>query len=234
MQNIKDKLSNILAIILFFAAALKTYFDANASKPFDWQGFSLFVVGIIISYLTGKNPNGTTKSDTQVANQNAQSKSTSTVIPVILLLIGLFIFVGNSKAQSTKYFFKSVKEIPAQKTLKASVGDVTTTPTSAWYFKLDGGLSLTRFQYVGGLEGVKVDAFKMAGLGVSYQKISQVNGQNYTDLTLKALIDFPTVDNQKMGICVGPVFWNNTISFVVGYTIGEAYPFLGVNGSWNF
>jgi hypothetical protein len=228
-SNLKDKLTNYVALLLAIAQAIYIYVNAHIGKPFDWQSFILTIAGIVISYFTGKAPNGTAKTPDQVASQNAPS---GTVIKTLALLIGLSLLSINMHAQS--YFFKSIKEIPAPITKKSMIGDVTTTATNAWYFKLDGGVSLTRFQYVGGLEGIKIDAFKMVGLGVSYQKIRNIDGVNYADLTLKALIDFPTVNGEKMGICVGPGLWNNTISFVIGYTIGETYPFLGINGSWNF
>jgi hypothetical protein len=133
---------------------------------------------------------------------------------------------------STKYFFKSEKQIKIASTLKSSL--IEEASISQWFWKLDGALSLTRFTYVGGTQGIQVDAFKMVGVGISYQQITVVNGQNYAPLVLKALIDLPTINDEKLGICVGPYLWNNTVGVVIGYTLGDKYPFIGINGSWNF
>jgi len=237
MENIKDKMTTIagfLGAIAFIGGAIVASIVSNGVVV---PIYFIIIIGAcgaasvaINGYYNGKTPDGKTKTPEQIKSANAP---TGTVIKMIALLIGLSFMFSLANAQSTKYFFKSTKQIDMPITKKAALGDVT-APASAWFFKLDGGVNLTRFQYVGGVEGVKITAFQMAGLGVSYQKISVVDGQNYADLTLKFLIDFPTVDNQKMGICAGPGFWNNTISFVIGYTLDEKYPFLGINGSWNF
>ena len=73
MKNLKDTISNYAAVILVIAGGVQTFLTLNASKPIDFGQLSLYLVGIIIAYLTGKNPDGSTKSDGQVTTQNSQS-----------------------------------------------------------------------------------------------------------------------------------------------------------------
>jgi hypothetical protein len=81
--NLKDKLTSILgyssiviavvqAVMLAYNAWLATA-TSNPSVAEYIQLAILIVVGVI-GVFTGKNPNGSTKSATQVAEQNAQAK----------------------------------------------------------------------------------------------------------------------------------------------------------------
>jgi len=136
--------------------------------------------------------------------------------------------------ESTRYFFKSFKEIGTTHALKAALMDEV--PLSNWYWKLDASVSLLTYQYVGGEKGVEINWVSMGGIGVSYQKLSFVNGENWSDITLKALLELPTptATTQKIGGCLGVFLWNNIVGLTVGYKIGYKYPFVGLAGSWNF
>jgi hypothetical protein len=154
-----------------------------------------------------------------------------TLLTIMILSLSLVVMAQNP----FKYFFKSNNEIETStNTLKSGMLNTTPVPIPQWFFKLDGSVSLLRFQYVGGTQGVEVSTFKMVGLGVSYQEIKIVNSKNYADLTLKILLDLPTINNEKMGGCFGVSLWDNKIGAIIGYTVDEKYPFLGINGSYNF
>jgi len=71
MGNIKDKITNYLAIILAVVGGLQTYLQLHAGQPINWAQLSLFIAGIVISYFTGKTPDGSTKTPEQVTQQNA-------------------------------------------------------------------------------------------------------------------------------------------------------------------
>lgn len=81
-SNLKDKISTALAILLVLLGAVNTYIQANAGKPVDYTQLSLFVISAVISYLTGKNPNGSTKTDEQAAKlNNPQPISNPIIVP---------------------------------------------------------------------------------------------------------------------------------------------------------
>ena len=74
MNNLKDKLSSYAAYILAVVGGIQTYLTIHAGQPINWGLLSLYVVGIIVGILTGKNPDGSTKSLEQVVTQNTQAK----------------------------------------------------------------------------------------------------------------------------------------------------------------
>jgi hypothetical protein len=230
-SNLKDTITNYLAILLVALGALNTFLQANAGQPINWQQLVLFVGGAVISYFVGKAPNGKAKTADQVASANAP---TGNVIKTLALLIGLAFICNFSQAQNAKYFFKSNKSIETPRAKKSSLGDVTTTPANQWFLKLDGSLSLVSFQYDLNTKNVNVGGLDMAGLGISFQSISQVNGQNYADLTLKALVELPTPTalNKQIGGAIGVFIWDNHLGITGGYKYPG--PFAGINASWNF
>lgn len=73
-SNLKDKVTTGLSIALMLGGAVNTYLQANAGQPINWSQLGMFVVTAAIAYFTGKNPDGSTKSPEQVAQQNSQSK----------------------------------------------------------------------------------------------------------------------------------------------------------------
>jgi len=68
-QNWKDTLSTICGILIALCTALLTL----ATIPTWLQtacGITIAVAGALIGWITGKNPNLSTKTDTQVTNAN--------------------------------------------------------------------------------------------------------------------------------------------------------------------
>jgi hypothetical protein len=61
MTNIKDKLTNWLAVILVIGGAVNAYLQVNAGQPIDWMQLIMIAVGAVVSYFTGKAANGTAK-----------------------------------------------------------------------------------------------------------------------------------------------------------------------------
>ena len=77
MQNLKWNVTTIIAVILIILGAVQTFLNANAGKPFDIFGCSIFVLSAVASYFIGTNPNGSAKTPTQVAQANDQAKATA-------------------------------------------------------------------------------------------------------------------------------------------------------------
>jgi hypothetical protein len=74
-SNLKDKLSTICGIIFALCTALITTGVSGVALP-TWltagAGIVAAICGAIIGVLTGKAPNASTKSDSQVAAGNAK------------------------------------------------------------------------------------------------------------------------------------------------------------------
>jgi hypothetical protein len=72
MNNLKDKLSNICGIILAICTALVTTTASGISLP-TWLitacGILIAISGAIIGVLTGKAPDGSTKTPRQITEQ---------------------------------------------------------------------------------------------------------------------------------------------------------------------
>jgi hypothetical protein len=235
-SNLKDTITNIVAYILVALGALNTFLQANAGQPINWQQLVLFVTGAVISYLIGKQPNGKTKTPDQVASQNAP---TGNVIKMIALLIGLTFASTLAQAQSPfKGFFKPLNEVKQPKTTKSYSGDITITPASQWLFRPTAQVTGLKLQYVGGTEGFTESAFTAAGIGISYQKVSVVNGLNYSNLSFNALLNFnyniQSTAPVKLGGFADVAVFNNLIGLGIGWDAGEKYPYLGLNVSWQF
>jgi hypothetical protein len=73
-MNLKDTLSTICGIIFAICTALVTTGVSGVTLP-TWlitaSGILIAVSGAILGWLTGKNPNATAKTDTQVTNANS-------------------------------------------------------------------------------------------------------------------------------------------------------------------
>jgi hypothetical protein len=154
---------------------------------------------------------------------------------VILLVLIFACNISQAQTGPWKYFWKSKSAIEMPKALK-SYGDVATTATSSFIFKFDASVSGVSYQYQGKEKGWATNYLDKVGLGISYQKISNVNGQNYSNLTLKALLELPTpmALTQKVGVCAGIFIWDNKLGMNIGYTIGQKYPYFGPALSYNF
>ena len=64
-QNVKDKLTNICGIVLLVCGSVLATATAGVALPVavvTYATVGATVSGSIIAYLTGKNPNGTSKS----------------------------------------------------------------------------------------------------------------------------------------------------------------------------
>jgi uncharacterized membrane protein len=58
MKNPKNTITNIAAIIIVVATALKTALDASAGTDINWLAVVFGVTTAVIGYLTGKKPDG--------------------------------------------------------------------------------------------------------------------------------------------------------------------------------
>ena len=70
MNNLKDKITNYVAVLLILVEAVNTYLQAHAGQPFDWKLFSLTIGAAIVAWFTGKTPSGAVKTPGQVAAGN--------------------------------------------------------------------------------------------------------------------------------------------------------------------
>jgi hypothetical protein len=197
------------------------------------------ICGIITMVLTGKTPDGKTKTPDQVASQNAP---TGTVIKTLALLIGLSLICNFSQAQSPfKGFFTPVKQLELNKNLK-SAGDVILTPTN-WIFRPAISVNGIALQYVGGNKVFQASGFSIAGFGLSYQKMKVVNEVNYCTLGINILAtvnyDIQGVEPTRAGIFASIGVYNNIIQLGIGYNFNEPipvsnWPYLGVNLQYPF
>jgi len=76
-SNIKDTLTSIAGACLLLSGAVlgaSQYGIVLPSVVLGIAGSVATISGGVIAYLTGKNPDGSTKSPDQVANQNTQAK----------------------------------------------------------------------------------------------------------------------------------------------------------------
>lgn len=65
MNNIKDTLTSIFAIVALVAGAVNAYLQSNTGN-IDWFQLAIAVVVAIVGYYTGKNSNGTVKEEKQL------------------------------------------------------------------------------------------------------------------------------------------------------------------------
>ena len=76
-NNAKDIVTTVCGIAFAAASSILAVVASGVSLP-TWLTAGATAVagasGLVIGWLTGKNPNLKTKSDVQVADQNAQSK----------------------------------------------------------------------------------------------------------------------------------------------------------------
>ena len=70
-SNLKDVITNYLAVILVILGALNTFLQAHAGQKISWPQLVMFIGGAVIAYFTGKTPAGTAKTTEQVVAQNA-------------------------------------------------------------------------------------------------------------------------------------------------------------------
>ncbi len=78
-SNLKDRLTTIAGIILALTGTVLTLEKAGVVLP-SYVTTTATALGIIagsvVAYLTGKSPDGTTKTPEQVVNQNADAPVT--------------------------------------------------------------------------------------------------------------------------------------------------------------
>ena len=70
-SNLKDKLTDWLAVIMIIGGAINAYLQAN-SGAINWYQLGMAVVIAVLAYFTGKKPDGKTKTPTEVAVINAK------------------------------------------------------------------------------------------------------------------------------------------------------------------
>lgn len=75
MKNLKDILTTIAGFVILLSGTLLTIGEPTISL--EYLGYCK-IAGVaaasVIAYLTGKNPDGSTKSVEQINDQNAQAK----------------------------------------------------------------------------------------------------------------------------------------------------------------
>lgn len=78
MENLKDKVSTICGVIFAVCTSIVATAASGVIVLPTWltatAGTLIAVSGGIIGILTGKNPNGSTKTTEQVVTQNTQAK----------------------------------------------------------------------------------------------------------------------------------------------------------------
>ena len=83
MNNLKDNVTTIIAIVTVIIGAVTAYLQANAGQPINWMQFGLYILGAIVAYFTGKNPNGSTKViDPTTGQQDINPNATKASEPV--------------------------------------------------------------------------------------------------------------------------------------------------------
>jgi hypothetical protein len=77
MKNLKDNLSTICGILFLIGGAIVSVGATGGIAEPTWlvsgAGILTAVSGAIVGFLTGKNPNGSTKSVEQTTTQNSQA-----------------------------------------------------------------------------------------------------------------------------------------------------------------
>lgn len=61
MSNLKDNITTIASYLMVAAGAINAYLQINAGKDINWFQLAVTVILAVTAYMTGKNPNGTTK-----------------------------------------------------------------------------------------------------------------------------------------------------------------------------
>lgn len=59
-MNLKDQITNVLAILMVVGGAVNAYLQSNAGD-INWLQLGTAVVVAVVAWFTGKNPNGTSK-----------------------------------------------------------------------------------------------------------------------------------------------------------------------------
>lgn len=59
--TLKDKITNVLALIMAVLSAVQIYFGTLGDNPINWYTLALTVLGAIVAWFTGKDSNGKTK-----------------------------------------------------------------------------------------------------------------------------------------------------------------------------
>lgn len=82
-SNLKDTITTICGILILASGTILTLTQSGIILP-TWLhsvGIAVGVIaGSVLAYFTGKNPNGTTKTDEQIS---AQQKPTETIAKVV-------------------------------------------------------------------------------------------------------------------------------------------------------
>jgi len=68
VDNLKDKLTNILAVVLVVAGAINTYLQ-SLEGDINWMQLIMIIAGAVVAYFTGKTADGKTKSPVLIEKQ---------------------------------------------------------------------------------------------------------------------------------------------------------------------
>lgn len=69
MTNLKDTLSTIFAILSVIAGAVNAYLQSVGTGNIDYFQLAISIIVAVVAYFTGKNANGSSKSDLQLIKQ---------------------------------------------------------------------------------------------------------------------------------------------------------------------
>lgn len=72
MNNIKDLLTTIFAIIAVIAGAVNAYLQSLGTGAIDYFQLALAIIVALVAYLTGKNANGTAKKPSQIEQKKTE------------------------------------------------------------------------------------------------------------------------------------------------------------------
>jgi len=68
MSDLKNTLTDILAVILVIAGSVNAYLQ-SLEGDINWMQLVMVVVGAVVAYFTGKTAEGKKKSDTNLVKQ---------------------------------------------------------------------------------------------------------------------------------------------------------------------
>jgi len=66
MNNIKDWLTTIFAVLMVVGGAVNAFFQANTGDDINWYQLLVAVTVAVIGYFTGKKADGTTKTGNEL------------------------------------------------------------------------------------------------------------------------------------------------------------------------
>jgi uncharacterized membrane protein YidH (DUF202 family) len=233
MSNIKDKISSIVAYISFGIGILQaavmgynTWLATATSNPSvtDYINLVILIAIGVIGKLTGKNSDGTTKSDVQLAKQADPVLPVVKVVAVILLL-GC---ASMAQAQGFQNFWHP--RPPATLQEGTFMSRTVVAPLSVFEFKpaitvAAFGLSAPDVSGAPWVTGMVAGA----GPGLSFANTMQdANGVNYVNYSITASVLFGSTFNNIPAVGTSGALMFGALNNLV--SLGAKYDFYAPEG----